>query len=65
MQMPDEMQLYSIDYEPKQKFTYLMQFMDGNRIDLTLYQRNHLPENQDSLKTTTCQFYENLMTVII
>ncbi|MGP4075220.1 aminoglycoside 6-adenylyltransferase [Halobacillus sp. K22] len=60
MQMPDEMQLYSIDQEPKQKFTYLMQFMDGNRIDLTLYQRNHLPENQDSLSVVLLDKDNNL-----
>ena len=37
-----------------------MQFMDGNRIDLTLYQRNHLPENLDSLSIVLLDKDNNL-----
>ncbi|MCP4425034.1 MAG: aminoglycoside 6-adenylyltransferase [Chloroflexi bacterium] len=48
MQMPDEMQ----DTPPSEedRFAYLMQFADGNRIDLTLYPIAKLNElGQDSL----------------
>ncbi|MCA1009363.1 aminoglycoside 6-adenylyltransferase [Halobacillus halophilus] len=49
MQMPDDIQLYPGDHEQGYKFSYLIQFMDGNRIDLTLYPENYLPKKLDSL----------------
>jgi len=36
MQMPEDMELYPADESMKGGFSYLLQFMDGNRIDLTL-----------------------------
>jgi len=36
MQMPEDMELYPPDESMKGGFSYLLQFMDGNRIDLTL-----------------------------
>ncbi|NGP44814.1 aminoglycoside 6-adenylyltransferase [Bacillaceae bacterium SIJ1] len=36
MQMPDAFDLYETDVAPDDRFAYLMQFTDGNRIDLTL-----------------------------
>ncbi|MBM7553254.1 aminoglycoside 6-adenylyltransferase [Thalassobacillus pellis] len=49
MQMPDAMQLYSGDGSNPHRFAYLMQFTDGNRIDLTLITTAHLPDKFDSL----------------
>lgn len=36
MQCPDDCYNHPYDYNSHEKFTYLMQFTDGNRIDLTL-----------------------------
>jgi aminoglycoside 6-adenylyltransferase len=48
MQTPDEMG--SEDSEPLHKFAFLMQFNDGNRIDLTFYESDQLSSwNRDSL----------------
>jgi aminoglycoside 6-adenylyltransferase len=48
LQLPDEMQDPPPD--PHNGFAYLMQFMDGNRIDLTIYPIDKLAERgQDSL----------------
>ncbi len=41
LQMPDEMQSSP---PPDGRFTYLMQFIDGNRIDLTIFPLARLPE---------------------
>jgi aminoglycoside 6-adenylyltransferase len=46
MQLPDEMSI--IPGEPRRCFTYLMQFEDGNRIDLTL---SPLEDMEDCLKS--------------
>ena len=48
LQMPDLMEDPRPDHE--QRFTYLMQFVDGNRIDLTIYAKERLDElHRDSL----------------
>lgn len=48
MQTPDEMG--AEDSEPLHHFAFLMQFKDGNRIDLTFYESDHLPTwKRDSL----------------
>ena len=50
MQMPEDMELYPPDESMKGAFSYLMQFMDGNRIDLTLVPVEHSkPFTDDSL----------------
>ncbi|GGN06600.1 hypothetical protein GCM10010967_47320 [Dyadobacter beijingensis] len=41
MQMPEDMELYPPDESIKGGFSYLLQFMDGNRIDLTLVPLKH------------------------
>ena len=41
MQMPEDMELYPPDESMKDGFSYLLQFMDGNRIDLTLVPAEH------------------------
>ncbi|MHA4741465.1 aminoglycoside 6-adenylyltransferase [Dyadobacter sp. MSC1_007] len=49
-QMPEDMELYPPSPELKGAFSYLMQFTDGNRIDLLLVTLNHLDEfTNDSL----------------
>jgi aminoglycoside 6-adenylyltransferase len=48
MQTPDEMG--AEHSEPLHHFAFLMQFQDGNRIDLTFYESDHLPAwKRDSL----------------
>ncbi|GAB4579970.1 MAG: aminoglycoside 6-adenylyltransferase [Anaerolineales bacterium] len=42
LQLPDDME--DPPPEPNGSYAYLMQFMDGNRIDLTLYPVNNLPK---------------------
>lgn len=50
MQMPEDMELYPPDESMKGAFSYLMQFMDGNRIDLTLVPVEHSKRfTEDSL----------------
>ncbi|WP_274655382.1 aminoglycoside 6-adenylyltransferase [Paenibacillus humicola] len=50
MQTPDEMDEPSIAPEERTSFAYLMQFADGNRIDLTLFAKSALPRlGRDSL----------------
>ncbi len=50
MQMPEDMELYPPDESMKGGFSYLLQFMDGNRIDLTLVPVEHSkPFTEDSL----------------
>ncbi|UOQ45565.1 aminoglycoside 6-adenylyltransferase [Halobacillus salinarum] len=49
MQMPDQMQLYEQDKTDPDRFAYLMQYKDGNRIDLTL--KTDAPEQFDSLSS--------------
>ncbi|RWZ60359.1 aminoglycoside 6-adenylyltransferase [Halobacillus fulvus] len=48
MQLPDESPLYP-DERRTDRFAYLMQFKDGNRIDLTLQIIDSLPAKFDSL----------------
>lgn len=50
MQMPEAMELYPPDESMKGGFSYLLQFMDGNRIDLTLVPVKHSKRfTEDSL----------------
>jgi len=50
MQTPDDMALFPVDREEHGRFGYLMQFADGNRIDLTFLPIEQMHElGQDSL----------------
>lgn len=50
MQMPEDMELYPPDESMKGGFSYLLQFLDGNRIDLTLVPVKHSKRfTEDSL----------------
>jgi aminoglycoside 6-adenylyltransferase len=53
LQLPDEMSDPPPDPEDKDSYGYLMQFADGNRIDLSLYPVNKLDKlEEDSLTLT-------------
>ncbi|WP_207656853.1 aminoglycoside 6-adenylyltransferase [Clostridium sp. chh4-2] len=45
LQMPEDRSEHPYDYDSGRPFTYLMQFMDGTRIDLTLYPANEYKDN--------------------
>lgn len=50
MQLPEDMELYPPDESMKGGYSYLLQFLDGNRIDLTLVTVTHSKRfTQDSL----------------
>lgn len=42
MQLPEDWYAYPYDYEGNENYAYLMQFTDGNRIDLTLVDKKNL-----------------------
>lgn len=42
IQLPDDWYAHPYDYDGNENFAYLMQFTDGNRVDLTLVHRKNL-----------------------
>lgn len=44
VQCPDDWYSHPYDYTSRDSFTYLIQFEDGNRIDLTLIDKEHIDE---------------------
>jgi aminoglycoside 6-adenylyltransferase len=53
LQLPDEMSDPSPNPKDKVSYAYLMQFVDGNRIDLSLYPLNKLDKLEDESLTLT------------
>lgn len=48
MQCPDDWYKHPYDYDSHDKFTYLIQYVDGNRIDLTLIDVRNIASQKDN-----------------